>query len=214
MKKIHTSDELDQCLLKEMKWRRTELVEMKSLMAKTRPQCNERNVMIRSGIVILYAHWEGFVKEAASLYLNFVAMQGKRCRELTANFKVLQMRETFSQAGKSCKSLYNILNSLEQVSDEKFSKHENAINTGSNLNADRFKEIACIVNIDYSPYELKRMILDEKLLKSRNTVAHGQYLVVDLESYLEVHDTILELMELFKNQLSNSASQSLFLNTN
>lgn len=40
---------------------------------------------------------------------------------------------------------------------------------------------------------------------SRNEIAHGKDLVIDKEEFFELHEEILGLMELFRNQIINSA---------
>jgi len=215
--KIRTPDELDEHLEKEMEWRQAELRAISSLIReifeKRSQSDTRRRAMVHSGIVLLYAHWEGFVKNAATLYLNFVATKGEYCRDLTINFGAIQLKDILENTTGTSKSLCNLLQSLEKVSDNKFSKYENAINTGSNLSFERFKEIACILNIDYSLYESRAMILNERLLEARNTIAHGQHqwLTKDLEDYREIEETIRDFMETFRNQLINLAVTKSYL---
>ena len=42
-------------------------------------------------------------------------------------------------------------------------------------------------------------------MNARNTIAHGSYLQTDLSGYIDVQDEVLGLMELFRNQIENSA---------
>ena len=50
--------------------------------------------------------------------------------------------------------------------------------------------------------ELYKSLDDE--LAWRNTIAHGEYLPINLEEYLEVYSEILALMNLFRNQIDNA----------
>ena len=59
--------------------------------------------------------------------------------------------------------------------------------------------------MDYSPYEIKEKIIDETLLRSRNEIAHGQYLLIQFDQYIELHHEIISLMDLFKDQIENTA---------
>jgi len=54
-------------------------------------------------------------------------------------------------------------------------------------------------------YEGKYHLIDNKLLAKRNCIAHGQALDVSVGDYLELHDEMLLLMELFRTQIENSA---------
>ncbi|MBI1923824.1 hypothetical protein HYR99_06195 [Candidatus Poribacteria bacterium] len=40
---------------------------------------------------------------------------------------------------------------------------------------------------------------------SRNTIAHGNYLLIDLVEYRELHQEIIILMDTFRNQIDNAA---------
>jgi MAE_28990/MAE_18760-like HEPN len=70
------------------------------------------------------------------------------------------------------------------------------------------------LGLDYSFYEIKEVIIDEKLLKRRNAIAHGEYLSLDREEYQQLHDEMLGMMENFRTQIENNAIQKLYLRSN
>lgn len=43
------------------------------------------------------------------------------------------------------------------------------------------------------------------LVELRNYIAHGEYMKVDLPTYLEFHSDILDLMHILKNEIENSS---------
>ncbi len=71
---IRTVDQLNEFLSGEIIWRKKELTALRSLVESAKSSTDKQNALIRSGMTVLYAHWEGFVKAAASAYLEFVAM--------------------------------------------------------------------------------------------------------------------------------------------
>lgn len=85
-----------------------------------------------------------------------------------------------------------------------------AISTASNLSSEILKEITAVLGLDFSPYSTKANLIDEKLLKTRNEIAHGEYLVFDREEYIEVHQKIIEMLDLFRTQIENAAIQEQF----
>ena len=85
------------------------------------------------------------------------------------------------------------------------------IQTGSNLSSKVLHQILSLLGIAYKPYEIKQVLIDEKLLKKRNMIAHGEYLDADTESYQELHKEIIGMMNLFKDQIENHAVQKLYL---
>ncbi len=67
------------------------------------------------------------------------------------------------------------------------------------------KEITHILGIDFSPYSTKSMLIDFKLLKTRNEIAHGEYSVFDKEEYIELHVEVIAMLDIFRNQIENAA---------
>ena len=80
MTKIRTVSQLSDKLSEEIAWRKKELIYIKSLIEKNRYKSVE-STLIRSGTALLYAHWEGFIKNAATSYVEFVARQNLKYSE-------------------------------------------------------------------------------------------------------------------------------------
>jgi len=68
-------------------WRRKEL----HIFSKRIPPENNayQSVLLRAGIPLLYAHWEGFILSSASHYLQHVSMQKLNHKELQPQFVAL-----------------------------------------------------------------------------------------------------------------------------
>lgn len=69
--KIRTIEELQNRLDDDFAWRRKELTVIYTNVSSSKQ--NQLNTNIRIGVVMLYAHWEGFIKNAAELYLIYVS---------------------------------------------------------------------------------------------------------------------------------------------
>ena len=79
------------------------------------------------------------------------------------------------------------------------------ISTASNLSSEILKEITYILGIDFSPYSTKSVLIDTKLLKRRNEIAHGEYSISDKEEYIELHREVIAMLDIFRNQVENAA---------
>ena len=75
----------------------------------------------------------------------------------------------------------------------------------SNLSSEVLREIIYMLGLDYRDYETKAKLIDETLLKNRNNIAHGKYLLMDDEEFIDLHRAIVDLIDLFSNQISNAA---------
>jgi hypothetical protein len=82
---------------------------------------------------------------------------------------------------------------------------EGVADTGANLNSTRLKRIVLTLGLDYSAYELKEHLIDEKLLNWRNKVAHGKGLYPDEGEFSDLYQEITGLIRHFKDQVQNAA---------
>ncbi len=209
MTTIRTLEQLSDSLAADLIWRKKELTDLKSLIENARSSSSKEKTLLRSGITILYAHWEGFIKTAASSYLEYIAMQRLRYDELSSNFVALALKNKLSQADQTNKATVftEAIDFIRSQLDERSSvPYRDIVQTGSNLSSSIFREITCILGLDYSFYETKQILIDEKLLARRNNIAHGNYLSLDKDDYLELHSQVINLMNTFSNQIENCAA--------
>lgn len=207
--KIRTIEQLSDILAEDLAWRKKELSEVKSLIELKDISEQKYKLFLRSGICILYAHWEGFVKLASNSYLEFVRMQKLSYDQLASNFVALAMKEKLKETKDTNKpSLYiPICDFFLFELNQKSNLPKEAISTASNLSSEILKEIISILGLNFADYSTKSKLIDEKLLKSRNEIAHGNYLLIDREEYLELHIEIINLLNIFKNQIENACLQ-------
>jgi hypothetical protein len=205
---VRTTELLNQFLSAELAWRRKELTGIRTLVEAATLKDSRRNALLRCGVTMLYAQWEGFVKSAASAYLEHVSMQRLRYDELAPNFVAVGIRQLLHKASMSKKPRdHNALVDffLSRTSERSALPYKDVIDTESNLSSIVLRDIVEKLGLDYSPYESKEKFIDEELLSSRNTIAHGTYLQTTLSSYIDMVTEVFEMMELFRNQIENSA---------
>ena len=101
---VRTIEELSDFLADELAWRKKELADLRSLVENHTLKEGRRNALLRCGVTMLYAHWEGFIKASGGAYLQFVSMQRLTYRELTPNFVAVGIRQLLQNAATSKKS--------------------------------------------------------------------------------------------------------------
>jgi MAE_28990/MAE_18760-like HEPN len=212
MSKIRTLQHLSDKLSEDLAWRKKELAQIRSLVETRSFKRDRNNVLVRSGIAMLYAHWEGFIKVAAASYLEFVSRQRLPYKNLTPNFIALSMKTQLNEAAQTNKSSIHtkvVKFFLDCLDERSQMPYEDVIQT-ANLSSHVFREIICLLGLDYEPYVLSEHLIDERLLKQRNMIAHGQHLVSDLDSYIELHEVVVKMMDLFRDQIDNAASMETY----
>jgi len=209
--KIRSIDELEQLIAKEYSWRRKELTNFKNLSLSTKNQM--KSTLLKSAIALLYSHWEGFVKKASIAYCEYINHQGLRYEQLICNFHVCAILNEFQgqYPHRNFKSAFRVLNERAIYSNKCLIDTEKYIDTGSNLNSDILKEITQKIGIDYSFYELKENLIDERFLGFRNAVSHGEYRNISEDDFVELYTEITLLIDTFKNQIINAAAQQSYL---
>ena len=210
--KIRSIDELEAAIASDFSWRRKELSNLKNLGMTSRKSIQE--ILFKSGVTLLYAHWEGFVKKASIVFCEYINYQGLRYEELTNNFHVCALIEEFQgqYPHKNFKSALLVINESPRYLANKCKINtDNYIDTNSNLNSKILHEITLKVGIDYSLYELKENFIDESFLGLRNAISHGEFRRIDKKEFNEMFDEITALIDTFKNQILNAAIQRSFL---
>lgn len=209
--KIRSVPELVDFLDEDLAWRKRELTTMWFLVARSRH--HERAAMLRAGVCILYAHWEGFVKNAATAYVNYVALKGLRYCDLSPSMVALGLREKLRAAEATNRVTIHTDVAVFLMSDmgeEAALRWDDAVSARDNLNSDVLQEIARLLDLNYGAYETKKALLDERLLANRNKISHGQRLLMDHADYEELHHLVLDLLNMFRDDVENAALTSRF----
>lgn len=202
--KLRSSEEFFNALSNEFGWRKKELTIIKARVDLAKSK--QLNTEIRSSLLLLYAHWEGFNKVSCELYLEYVKQLKLNYSELSNNLLALSIKseivdmESTNNHERHTEFLGFIDSGLNNRAKWNLDK---AIDTKSNLNSDILRNIMSVVGIDFKHFELKSKLIDEQLLKNRNTIAHGNYLTIDRKEYHSIHVDILTLMQIVYDELSN-----------
>lgn len=209
---IITAEKLFTFLDEDSIWRKKELAFLKSiaLSNQSKPQ---QDTVVRSGVAVLYAHWEGFVKTSACSYLSYISIRRLPFEQLTNNFTAVKIRQLVGDISSFNKfsKRKEIVDFVQNGLSEYCVLSPDIINTQSNLNSHVFKEIVHTLGLDYSPYETKEKLIDEKLVHNRNYIAHGRYLTMQIQDYFDLEKEVLGLMDIFKDQISNATALKSYL---
>jgi hypothetical protein len=213
--KIRTAEELQTRLDEDFAWRRKELTVIYTNVQSSKPL--QLNTNIRIGVVMLYAHWEGFIKNAAELYLIFVACKKLTLKQLANNIIAVSLKSKLTEFEETNKNTLHTQLIDFLLGDLNIRAHiptENIIKTQSNLNSNILKEILSIIGVDYSQYELKEKFIDSQLLNIRNSIAHGQDPEISEDEFYELYTEITNLMASIKNEIGNNAILSNYVRKN
>ncbi|MBO4866164.1 MAG: hypothetical protein J5582_06275 [Ruminococcus sp.] len=216
--KIRTINDLQDTIDAEMAWRKIELDAIKNNIQRSRAFA--KDTALRSGIALLYAHWEGAVKNIAYYYLVYVSTQKEPYCKLKSNFLAVTIKQMISQFEETNKTTLQttIIETVFKIRTETSKiPTENIISTNSNLNSTIFQEIMCTIGLKTDYYEQFYKLIDTVLLNMRNNIAHGERLeniYLDEERYYQIHEKITDLINHFSVQVMNAACLKVYLEEN
>ncbi|WP_413174293.1 MAE_28990/MAE_18760 family HEPN-like nuclease [Anabaena azotica] len=189
----------------DLSWRIKELNIIKNKIPSQENE--EQHALIRAGITLLYAHWEGFVKNAAENYLNFVSLKKLKHNELQSCFLALcfkkQINDLQTNKFELQQNLVDFM--LNELDKRAYVPYEGIIQTKSNLKFWVFRDICIIIGVDYKKYQLKEKAIDTMLVERRNKIAHGKHLQVDYDGYMDIYDIVVQMMRDIKSDILDAA---------
>ncbi|WP_353526784.1 MAE_28990/MAE_18760 family HEPN-like nuclease [Amycolatopsis kentuckyensis] len=197
---VKTIADLEQALDESMAWRRIELHALRGEIAKAEKNFPGRpltRVLARSGVAILYAHWEGYVKDSCQTYVDYVARRRLLYRELNDGFlavsvsALLKRLDSGNDAAKS--DLIDLIRRPENARAKVPKNH--IVDTKSNLRSSVLCEILSSIGFAVDKFDTSRNLIDLSLCDARNSIAHGRDHYPTPGSFEDLHAEVLELME-------------------
>lgn len=212
--KIKTVEKLEELLMQDLAWRKKEMFSLKILVEKD--EVNEP-ILLRAGIALLCAHFEGFIKRASNCYIGYVAEQKKLYSELKENFTALKMEKEFKSCALSEKhSVHKKLlimhdNLATKTFKEKYDENSPFLSTHSNPSSNELKEILETIGVESDIFETKATYIDSSLLEKRHHVVHGDRSDLDKADFMTTFDIIIELIEKYKDLIIDAADNKKYL---
>lgn len=202
---MRTREELADRLGEERIWRVKEITAVKTLAARPSLAGVERDFYCRAGSALFYAHWEGFVKRAATYYLKFVAMQRLRVDEMADFVTCWYMKQSLTPDPRSdhLLKLGHTLSGQPEMRPKLSWK--GLIRTDSNLSSVVLKRITEQLGLDYNLFATKAAFIDGVMLKHRNAIAHGEKGEVDAQTLEEIGTQVTALITTFRDAIENEA---------
>ena len=156
-------------------------------------------ILNKSFILLLYAHWEGFIKEYTIKYFSFIICQKLVLSKLTENFLLIYLKSLL-KTYKVDKNIFQEKKILDLVSkgskfkikiDEYFKEY--TVGSENNLKFKNYKNICTILNYDFIDETNIFETNLEKLVHNRNSIAH-----TGLKAKENTYSDILDI-EIMKN---------------
>jgi hypothetical protein len=153
--------------------------------------------LARSCAAIIYAHWEGFTKEACQAYVDFVVKRRLKLSHLNDGLLKTSLMGLAKRlmAGDEL-GIEALLDAVRRPDEARARFPKNTmVDTKSNLRYAVFCEIFAAVGFEIQEFATKANFIDRSLCDVRNTVAHGRELFPDPADIRILHSEVMQMME-------------------
>ena len=214
---VQRIEDLQRGLDRELAWRKKEISGLRISAMKSD---SERHYLFRAGLVLLCAHWEGFLKNGASLYLDHVFSQGLRIADLTPLMVAVAFFDDVKNAAGASfphsehhhiSLARRILQGLDEVCVQPGWK----ISTGANPGSELLQKILNSIGVDPrlgmdgAGWAATMVFIDEQILRDRHQIAHGMSFRLTRDEFLDRAERLSRLLDALHSTIMASAvSQS------
>ncbi|MEI8612076.1 MAE_28990/MAE_18760 family HEPN-like nuclease [Enterovibrio sp. Hal110] len=209
--KIRSKTELLEAIQQDKVWRFKELINLRGAIQCSRK--SNKNILLRSGVLLLYAHWEGFVKNSCQYYFRYLNHKSIKYSELTLNYRALGIPYQFESnnfPSNNFSAFYKAADFIKNPQNHGiFRVDVDKISTQSNLNTEVMIGLLNMIGLDSQFITNHHHHIDERLLKYRNAIAHGEntsfstdYDITEV-SFSDLYERIKALIDEFESRLTN-----------
>jgi hypothetical protein len=207
--KIRAVSELLDFLGDRKQARKRELVSLSHDLSFPRGTPDAR--LCRAAVMLSYAHWEGFVKDAARAYVRLVSHKSRNLADLTQSFQALVCRQELLAAQPATKRIQPHIMLVKRFTDDANRScsidAEAAIDTESNLSSTVFENICFCVGLDFHSFWATYGPFIDDLLRNRCCVAHGELYTPPATYAKETVTFSIVAIDRFSTEIENAAVQ-------
>jgi hypothetical protein len=205
-------EEFETLLSEAVDRRREEITRVKRVIAELRETNLAQTVMLMA-VPLLYAHWEGFVKEAIELYIEYIEKQAiapDRANPTVLSFAMRPRLAPLLQSG-SVQRISEFVEWMLTMIAEPMRFEDKTIETKANLSFENLKSLCQTLSIDVASLEGERRKINS-LVHRRNNIAHTgrppryDESVIENDAFL-----VLGLISTFENILKECVTATRFL---
>lgn len=213
--RIRSASELVDFLAEQKQVRKRELVSLS--LALSPPKGNPDRCTCRAAVLLAYAHWEGFVKDAARAYVHLVSRKSRSLSSLAVSFQALACRQELVAAQAATRGIQPHLAVTRRFTDDLAQgcsiNADTAIDTASNLTAEVLENICLCVGLDYDTTWAAYGPFIKDLVRNRCKVAHGELWDPEAKYATEATHFAIKAIDWFASDIENAAVLEKYLRT-
>lgn len=201
---MRSAEDLIDRISEERIWRVKEIIIVTGLSSRRGISPIETEFYCRAGATLFYAHWEGFVKRAATYYVRHISMQRIKICEMADFVLEIYMAQILRKSDARVKS--DLGKRLIFRNEERPKLDwKNVVATDSNLSSVVFRRIIDQLGLDANTLAVRDKKIDHLILKTRNEISHGEKGTIDVKMLEELSQETRALISTFGDAIENAA---------
>ncbi|GAA4403360.1 MAE_28990/MAE_18760 family HEPN-like nuclease [Tsukamurella soli] len=205
--KVRTLEKLEQLISDDVSWRKKELSVLDGLIGNGRTPASR--AALRASIPLLYAHWEGAIKNICHWYLCYLAAQALPLDEFKAEIVGYTLKGKFAALSNSRRPIVfsEAVRMIREEADKRarIPTERDAIITESNLSYAVLCDLLMSIGCDTSGFDRYQDLIDSQLLNIRNRIAHGEDEYPRLPEWSDLKEVIVSLIDQVATQVLNAS---------
>jgi len=191
----------------DLDWREREIASMRILLSGAGLTNSQRSALLRAGWAMLYAHYEGFIKNTLTVFYDEAAKAAGKCEHLPSSTRAFALRDTL----RYLKNLPcdDMLNKIENFQVDHLASNPQFpdVDTKSNLWPDVLIDLLKTADLNTSIAEKNEAKL-RTLVSRRNSIAHGEKSFINEVSYFRgFEEAVYEVLYDVALQVDSRLSQ-------
>lgn len=178
----------------DLDWREAELGSLKLLLARNDTTEHQKDVLLKACWALLYAHYEGFVKTALTVFYDEAKRRAQDCGSLPKPTRLFALEKMLRQIRNLPPPDF-----LDQIETFTGTHHLGKpvfpdVDTKSNLWPNVLQELLDAADINL-PSLTNHKVLINTLVSRRNKIAHGnQAMILEVADYRSYEAAVYDLM--------------------
>lgn len=166
----------------DLDWREREIASMRILLSGPDLTDSQRSALLRAGWAMLYAHYEGFIKNTLTVFYDEAAKAAGKCEHLPSSTKAFALRDRLSLLRSlSCEDMLNGIENFQVDCLASRPQFPDVV-TKSNLWPNVLIDLLKTADLNTSVAEKNEVKL-RTLVSRRNSIAHGEKNFISEVSY-------------------------------
>ncbi len=204
-------------------WRDAELRQVSQVILRSKAS----DLELQAAVLVTYAHWEGHFKFSATQILLYMHEAIKRkvfaWTDIDPGVRHRLLFCSYRKASVGGQSFASFVEHLDSISQKRFNNilgaADEIIMVDDNLNYVRAEATCRNLGVSSSWFALKKVVIDNRLLETRNALAHGSRRLrsgdlVDLrdELLLDAIRDVIGIIRQSRTEFQNAIFTRCFLN--